>query len=879
MTWWHRLVRRRQLEQQLDAELRDHLQRQIADYVSEGLSEADARRRAALEFGGLEQIREQCRDARGTRFVEDAVQDTRYALRTLVKRPGFTTAVILLLGLGIGVNTAIFSLLHAVLFREVAVQAPNEIYFLAHRHGERSHATSNYPLLERVRDRSDVFDILTAYSRTTFRVAAGDEVERVAGEYVMGNYHGVLGVRFAVGRGFSAESDRPSSDAFVAVLSHRYWARAFNRAPDVVGRQLTVDGRALTIVGVTAPAFEGFTPGHPPDITLPLAMKVAERPDYLTMHDTWTSLVPVVRLKPGVSEQQATTALDLIFRQYLSEPENAWYKTDSTVLLSARRGSGELRQRYSASLMVLMGMVLVVLVIAIANFALLQLARGSARAKEMSIRLSIGAGRWRLVRQLMTESVLLALAGGTLGVILASWGTSAITSFFRADHFPVVLNVQAGGAVLAFALAITLITGLVCGLMPALAATRLDLVSALKDLPASTGARVGRWTVRRALVAGQVALCLLLVTGAGLLVRTLHNLQAPDGSFSGAGVTLFGIEARGADLPEDYWPRACAAVLDRLSQHRELGSSACATSTPLDLTESRRGAVAGTTPIAGGVLANVVTPEFFRAFSIPLVRGRGFTSQDSPNAPLVGIINERLARMAFGDTDPLGRTFHFRAAPNQAITIVGVVRDVRHNPREAASPTVYTVLGQVGEIDDDWITLAVRSSNDRRVVADTLRSVIAAVRSDLIVTRPRTFGEQMGGLLTRERVLALLSGWFGVLALVLACVGLYGVMSQDVTRRRQEIGIRLALGAEPSRVLGGVIREAALVGVVGILVGAAAAMATSKLISGLLFDVSARDPLTLAGAAAILAITTLLAGYLPARRAARVDPTMVLRSN
>jgi predicted permease len=632
-------------------------------------------------------------------------------------------------------------------------------------------------------------------------------------------------------------------------------------------------------VGVTAASFEGFMPGRPTDITVPLAMKAAEQPEYLTMHDTWTSLVPVARLKPGVSEQQATTALDQIFRQYLSEPENVWYKVDSTVLLSASLGSGELRQRYSASLMVLMGMVLVVLVIAIANFALLQLARGSARAKEMSIRLSIGAGRWRLIRQLMTESLLLAIAGGAFGLFLASWGTSAITSFFRADHYPVVLTVEAGGVVLAFALVITLITGLICGLTPALAATRLDLVSALKDLPASAGARVGRWTVRRTLVAGQVALCLLLVTAAGLLVRTLQNLQAPDGSFNGAGVTLFDIEARGADLPEDFWPRACAEVLDRLSQHRELSVSACSTSTPLDLTESRRGAVAGTTPIAGGVLANVVTPEFFRTFSIPLVRGRVFTLQDSPAAPLVGLINERLARMAFPDTDPLGRTFHFRAAPNQPITIVGVVKDVRHNPREAASPTVYTALGQVGEIDDDWITLTVRSPNDRPVVADTLRSALTAVRSDLIVTRARTFGEQMGGLLTRERALALLSGWFGILALVLACVGLYGVMSQDVTRRRQEIGIRLALGAEPSRVLGAVIRDTAIVAVAGILIGSAAAVALSRLISGLLFDVSARDPLTLGVAAAILVITTLMAGYLPARRAAHVDPTTVLRSN
>jgi predicted permease len=877
MSWWQRLLRRRLLERQLDAELRDHLQRQTADYVAAGLSQAEARRRAILEFGGFEQIREQCRDARGTRFVEDCVQDARYALRTLGKRPGFVLASILLLGLGIGVNTAIFSLLHAVLFREVVAAAPGELYFVGHRHGERMHAVSNYPLVERVRDRSDVFAGLTAYTLTTFKIANGDEVDRVAGEYVAGNYHGMLGVRFALGRGFTAESDRPSEDSFIAVISDHYWARAFNRTPDVVGKPIRVDGRAVTIVGVTAPGFEGFTPGRPPDITLPLALKAAGEPDYLTMHDTWTSLVMVARLASGVSEQQANSAMDVVFRQYLSEPANAWYKIDSTVLLAARWGSGELRQRYAVSLTVLMAMVVVVLIIAMANFALLQLSRGSARAKEMSIRLSIGAGRWRLVRQLVTESLLLAIAGGSFGFLLASWGTSFIASLFRGDHHPVVLNVQVNGLVLGFAVAITIVAGLVCGLTPALAATRLDLVSALKDLPASTAPRVRRWNVRRLLVAGQVALCLLLVTGAGLLVRTLKNLQAPDGTFDGAGVVLFAIEARGSDVPEDYWPRSCAAVLDRLSEHREIAASACSTSTPVDMTESRRGAVAGTTPVPGGVLANVVTPGFFRTFSIPLVRGRTFTVQDSPTAPLVGVVNERLARLAFGEADPLGRTFHFRAAPNQLITIIGIVRDVRHNPREAASPTVYTPLGQGGEIEE-WMTVAVRSPRDDRRVADTLRSAVAAAGAEVIVTRPRTFGEQMGGLLTRERVLALLSGWFGILALVLACVGLYGVMSQDVTRRRQEIGIRLALGAEPSRVLGDVIRDAAIVASVGIVAGTGAALGLSKLIAGLLFDVSARDPLTLATAAAVLAITTLLAGYLPARRAARVDPTTVLRT-
>jgi predicted permease len=877
MSWWHRLIRRRAMERQLDAELRDHLERQVADVMADGLSEDEARRRAVLAFGGLEQIREQCRDARGTRFVEDALRDARYAVRTLAKRPGFVAASLILLGLGIGANTAIFSLLDAVLLREVRAIDPDRLYFVAHHHGERAHATSNYPLLERLRDRGEAFAGVTAYALTTFKVTSGNDVERVTGEYVTGNYHGLLGVSIARGRGFVAESDRPSADAAVAVISHRYWIRAFNANPDVIGSRIIVDGRPLSIVGVTARGFDGFTPGRPSDITLPIALKVADSPGYLTMHDTWTSLVMMARLAPQVTPQQATATTEVVFRQYLAEPENKWYKADAAALVPARRGSNELRERYSASIAVLMAMVIVVLLIALANFALLQLARAAARAKEMSIRLSIGAGRWRLVRQLLIESLLLSTLGGALGLALAAWGTTTIAALFRNARNPVVLDVEANWVVLAYTAALTLAAGLVFGLTPALAATRFDLVTALKDVPSSAG-RIGRrWKVRRLLVAAQVALCLMLLAGGGLLVRTLRNLQAPDGTFDGRGVVLFAVESQGRRVPDDYWPPRCTAFLERLRQRGDIAGAACSTSTPIDMTESRRGAMAGATPIPNGVLANVVSPQFFSTFAIPLLEGRTFTERDAAGAPRVGVINERMAQMAFGDRDPIGRTFNFRATPKEQIEIVGVVRDVRHNPREPASATVYTPLGQGGEIGG-WVTVAVRT-DDRVVSAESLRSTVLDVSPDVVVTRQRTFGEQVGALLVRERTLALLSSWFGVLAVVLACVGLYGVMSHEVTQRRQEIGIRLALGADASTVLAAVVREAATVAAIGIVIGTVAALVLSRLISDLLFDVSARDPLTFAGAAAVLTVTTLLAGYLPARRAARVDPTTVLRSS
>ena len=400
-----------------------------------------------------------------------------------------------------------------------------------------------------------MFSGVTAYALTTFKVANGDDVDRVPGEYVSANYHALVGAPIAFGRGFAGGSDRPSAEADVAVISDRYWRRAFDRSPGVIGRQLTVDGRQVTIVGVTAAGFDGFTPGRPFDLALPLAVKAATDADYLTMHDTWTSLVMVARLAPGASASQAGAAVDAVFRQYLSEPENKWYKVDATVLQPARRGTGELRSRYSATLTVLMAMVVVVLAIALGNFALLQLARGSARAREVSIRLSIGAGRWRLVRQLVTESLIVSLAGGAFGWLLAIWGTTTIAALFRGGQNPVLLDVRANGLVLAFTAFVTLAAGLAFGLIPALAATRLDLVAALKEVAPQASSGHGRWSARRFLVVGQVALCLLLVVGAGLLTRTLRNLQAPDGTFDGTSVSLFDVEGRDGDVPAGTGPR------------------------------------------------------------------------------------------------------------------------------------------------------------------------------------------------------------------------------------------------------------------------------------------------------------------------------------
>jgi predicted permease len=874
-SWWRRILRRRELDRQLEAELSDHMERQVRDYMRTGLSETEARRRARLDLGGVEQVKEECRDVRGTRLLEELVSDVRYGCRLLRRSPGFTVASLTVLALGIGANTAIFTLLESALLRRVPVTEPQQLYFIAHRSANGTRMASNYPFLERVRALGDVFSGVTAFTMSTFKVAAGTEVERVNGEYVSGNYHGLLGVRFSAGRGFTSEDDRSANRAAVAAISDGYWARRFGRRPDILGQTVVVDRRPLAIVGVTARGFGGFTPGRPADITLPLSLKTIERPEYLTMHDTWTSLTLIARLKPGVTEPSASAALQTVFRQYLSEAENKWYKAEASLLLPAGRGSDGVRRQYRASLGVLMAMVVVVLIVACSNIASLLLARGSARTKEVALRLAMGAGRGRLVRQFLTESLLLAVTGGALGFLLARWGTVALASLFRVGQNPVVLDLDPNLAIVWFTVAVSIATAIAFGFAPAFRATRVELTPALKEnggYPHRSG-----WTGRQLLVVGQLALCGLLVSGAGLLVRTLHNLQASDGSFNSENVLLFSMDTAGA-FPIERMPSFCGAVLERLRVRTEVVSASCSTSSPADSSDSRRGAVVDGSPAEGGVFASVITPGYFHTFGIGLVRGRAFTPQDTPTSPKVGIINERLARAVFGDRDPVGRTFVFRSEAKVPIVIVGVAHDVpQHSLRETAPQTVYTPLGQGGEVE--WFpSLALRFSRDPATLVALTRAAVHEADPGVGITDVRTMSQQLDAALVRERVLATLSTAFSVLALILASLGLYALMSYDVVRRRREIAIRLALGARPAQVVGHVLRDTAILAGMGIALGLVATFATTRVLSSLLFGLSSRDPLTLAATTALLIATTLAAGYIPGRRAAHTDPTQALRA-
>jgi predicted permease len=801
---------------------------------------------------------------------------------------------VITLALGIGANTAIFSLIEAVMLRRLPVAAPGELLFVAigvpGQPGDRLTTASNYPWFEQVRQRTDVFAGAAAFNIRDFKVApdAGAGAERVVGQYVSGNYHGLVGVPMALGRGFTSEDDRVPGSSPIGVISDGYWSRRFGRRSDVIGRELVVGGRALTIVGVTAAGFEGMQPGRSIEITLPLSVRVQDEPELLTSLDTWTSMPLVVRLKRGVDVRHAEAVLQSVFQEHISRPETREFSRTPdgqlrrAMLLPAARGHDRLRNEYDLPLAVLMGMVGVVLLLACINVANLLFVRGAARAPEVAVRASVGATRGRLVRQFLTESLLLAMSGGALALIFAAWGTRIVATLFRENQNPIVIDVQPDSVVLLFAAALSVVTGIVFGLLPAVRATRVAMIPALRPGAIATGplhSLSGRYT----LVAGQLALGLVLTFGAALLVRTLQNLQTLDGGFTTDTVLVFRLDARDTRFPAARMAALCGSALDRLRARPGVIAASCSTMSPIDT--AMEGRILGMpTPPPGTrtddiVLANTVTPDYFRTFGIQLARGRLFTPQDTATSARVAIVNEAVARAYFGDADPVGRTIAWgrKPDPSGALTVVGVVRDARQSLRQSPPRMVYQPLEQISDAPED-LTAAVRTAEDPAALAGIVRGEVHALSRDVAVPWVRTMREQIEASLVTERLLATLSGAFGALALLLACVGLYGVISYDVTRRRRDIGIRLALGATRAEVLGGVLRQVGTIAIAGLGTGLVAAWFASQLVSDFLFGVTARDPFTLGAAFFLLAVTALLAGYMPARRAAQVDPAVTLRA-
>jgi predicted permease len=878
-----------QVERELDAELRFHLEKQIQENLAVGVSPEEARLAALRAIGGIAQFKEECRDMRGVNLIENLVQDLRYAVRMLRKSPGFTAVVVLSLALGIGANTAIFSLIDALLLRMLPVRNPQQLVVLRPMSKRGEEVGFSYPLFVQVRDRTQVFSgILAAANgagaREMVRSEPGGRPERASVQLVSGEYFQVLGVKAFMGRVLAPADDRTPGAHPLAVISYAFWERRFAHDFSAVGKRITLDGQPFTVIGVASPEFFGEEVGQAPDMWVPLTMQPTFDRGMSRLDQPSSSWLHVIaRTEPGVSEARTRAALTVFLAQLQAEPDDLGKDVRGLSRLDLQpgdKGVSDLRIRFSRSLEILMAVTGLLLLIACANVASLLLARSSARQKEIGVRLAIGAGRGRLVRQLLTESTLLAFAGGAIGVLFAYWSSRVLLVFVSGGPSPIPIDVAPNPRVLGFAIVVSLLTGILFGLAPALQSSRQDLNTALKISSSAAGAASTRNSLLRTVVMAQVALSLLLLTGAGLFVRTLRNLRTLDLGFATEHVLQAQITPqwdgyKGEQLPDFY-----TRLLERLRSTPGVLSASMAD------TGFRNGrdrlcciAVEGRAIRADEdrrILTNGVTPGFFATMGIPLLLGRDFNAHDVGKGRFqVAIINETMARYYFGKANPLGRRFGFWGFKPKSVydtEIIGVVKDVRYGNLRDAPPRLIYYPRHGGN------TIEARVAGDSAAMASALRRAIQDVDKNLRIFSVDPIPQIVERALTQDKLVAKLSGFFGLLALLLAGIGLYGVMAYAVARRTQEIGIRMALGAQRQDVVWLILRETLTVILIGAAIGAPAAAASALLIRSQLFGISPTDPLTLSAAVILLTAVAALAGYLPARRAARIDPMIALRS-
>jgi predicted permease len=888
MNWWTRLVRRRQLDTRLDAELRDHVDRLTADYLRAGLTAAEARRRACADFGGIVQVAEQCRDQRGTRWFEDLVQDLRYGLRQLRQDPGFTLVAVLSLALGIGANSAIFALVDGVLLKSLPVRQPERLVLL-------DGGSWTNPIWEEIRDRhAGLFEGTAAWAGVRFDLSPGGRTEFVEGLWTSGSFFETLGVEAVIGRTFSPRDDQRSGgpDGPVAVISHAFWQRRFGGAADVVGRAITLDRTPFTIVGVTPPSFFGPEIGRSFDVIVPLGTQaiVRGRESWLDARSTWV-LEIVGRLKPGQTAEMATRALrdvqprirEAAMVQDWPAARKAEFLREDFTLIPAAAGPGGFRNRYERPLQIIMGVVGIVLLIACANIANLLLARGSARRRELSMRLALGASRFRIARQLLAESLLLACLGAAAGLLFAQWGTSLLVRQLSTPRSPVSLDLTLDWRILGFTMAVAIGTALLFGIVPALRTRQLEPNDALKQHGRTVTAQA---RVSSPLIVMQVALSLVLVMAAGLFVRTFTSLATLDLGFDQDALVTVEVNASRSSVS----PLGRLALFERVREAAAAvpGVSAVAISqiTPLR-GDGWNGPVdvPGRSDLTGRqrmTFLNSVTPGWFSTYGTRLREGRDVDTRDTGAAPPVAVANEAFARKFFNGRSPVGRRVGLETGPREgprSIEIVGLVEDAAYRDvRQPVPPVLYLPFAQAHAAGaPSTVTLAVRSAAGSPMrLAGALTGTIEGVDGNLALTF-NPLADYVDGALVRERVLAMLSGFFGVLALLLAGIGLYGMTSYSVSQRTGEIGIRMALGAAAPQIARLVLaRVAALVGL-GVAIGAGLSLWASGFVATLLYGLEPRDPLTFAAASLALVAIGALAAWLPARRATRIDPVRALR--
>jgi predicted permease len=838
-------------------------------------------RRARLAFGGIEQVKEECRDARGVRWLEDLWMDLRYAFRTLRRSPVFLAVAVLSLALGIGANSAIFSLIDAVMLRTMPVQEPERlVQFEMIRNGNQG-VMASYQLFEYFRQHSRSFsDIFVEHNAARPEIAFQGVEERVNAELVSGSYYSVLGLEPAAGRLISPSDDRVPGASPVAVVSYHYWKRRFALDPSVIGKSFTLNRSVFTIIGVTPREFFGTIAGRDPDATFPLSMAREVTGDdpwrHMTNYFGYNFLRLMSRLKPGVSVEQAQGEIRGLFESLLREEAgktgDAQDKNDilhqEFRLLPAATGFNNLRLNFSEPLRVLMCIVALVLLLACANLSSLLLARAAGRQREISVRRAVGATSDRLARQFLTESLLLALLGGTVGLLLGRWLSSALVTMM-ANGVTLALPTGYDWRVLVFTGAASLLTSVFVGLAPSLHAAQANINPGLKEVPIG-----GRRHLGRALVVAQLAISLVLLVGASLFLGTLAGLHRMDAGFRRAGVLMFKVASKRKD-PIGRAHMLQREVLERLNILPGVTSASAAV--VLIINGDRMN---GNVEVDGYTYRpdednranfNYVAPRFFQTMGTPLLLGRDFNERDVSSSKKVAIVNEAFARYYFRYRSPLGQ--HVNRAE-----IVAVVKNAKYRDlREPFPKTVYFPLQQFDRSLSEYSYLVhVTTGNPMRLVPQVERS-IREIDARLRVSDIQTFAGHIDRSILNERILATLGGCFGLLALLVACVGVFGVMAFQVTRRTNELGVRMALGANRRNIIWLVLREVALMLLVGSAIGCLAAMTLTRLATNMLFGLTATDPVSYVLATATLGVATLAAAYFPALRASRVHVMAALR--
>jgi predicted permease len=894
MRWYQRLFRRTRTEKRLDAELRFHLEQQVADYLATGIAPEEARRRARLEFGGLDQVKEECRDVGAARFVESVIQDIRFGLRQMRRNQGFTAVAVITLALGIAATTLSFTLLDGLVLRDLPVPHPEQIVrFGVHTPGDE-YMSLSLPMFEEIARDQRVFSGVFAWmGDTPFNVNVDGLPSRASVWTVTGNFYSQLGATPQLGRLIGpADVDlSTSSPAQVVVLNYGFWQRSYGGARSVIGKTLKIEGVPFTIVGVTRKGFNAMSADSEAEITVPLTaepllMGWTDVQKHLRVRQlVW--LDAAGRLRSGISIAQARARLDSLWpaiRRATSPvkqtpAQRVIFNSLQMKVESGATGGSFLRGLFAKPMYVLLGIAVAFLLLACVNVATLALSRAAARSHEFGVRAALGAGRARLTRQMLVESLSLSILGTFVGFALASWGADALAAFL-VRHFgqvvPALLNVSPDRRILGFAAGAAVLTGLLFGLAPSWIATRHEPNSALQQGSRTVGRATGR--IGRALIVTQVALSLGLLAGAGLFIRTLEKLNDVQPGFRIDHVLNVRLFPRPHGFKGVDQLSYFHEIIDRVShlpgvvsasiEHGGIGAG-------YEWTQKVR--VHGLTGAQYSSECDRVMPGFFRTVGISLLQGRTFNWRDNQHSPHIAVVSEDFAETVFPKGDAIGRRINIASEPRwHDLTIVGIVSDATlYDLRQPAQPTVYIPTLQYKQ-RADFDGLLVRTKVPPGTVSAPIRQIVSSLGHQYLYS-VEPLAETVRRSILPQRMIALLSAFFGALALLLVGVGLFGLLAYNVTRRTGELGIRLALGARPKVLLGMIVREALELTAVGIIIGAPCAFAATHLISHMLFGVTPYDAMTFGVVSIALLVVSTVAGFIPARRAANVDPMVALR--